>query len=210
MIVLVTGSNSGLGLSITKLLEKAGHRVVRQSRSDSNSDLVGDLADECFESLIEKDLGSLGVEVIVHCAGLYLGGKLASSEDEKIKEVIRSNLLSSALLFKRVSKHFQSMMGGQLIVVNSIAALNPNPNEPVYGACKSALHYMTQALQLELLDYGVRVSEVFPGAMNTPMTNHREDQSSLMSPTHVAQTICDIIDSPKSVHISSIVVRNRK
>jgi short-subunit dehydrogenase len=210
MNVLVTGAGSGLGLEVSKALQKAGHTVIRHSRSSGDFDLTGDLSDTEFLDSISKSLEKFKIDAVIHSAGTYLGGKLSEAQDLEIQDAILSNLTSSALFLKRISIHFRKQRNSQLVVINSIASLNPNKLEPVYGACKAALHYLTQAIQLDLLDSGTRVAEVFPGAMNTPMTIHREDQEKLMDPADVAEIICRILDEGSTAAISSVVIRNKR
>jgi short-subunit dehydrogenase len=206
MTIIITGASSGLGLSITRTLESRGYPVVTCSRNPE-SRLCGDLRDPEFVASIGVFMKTHKVATLVHCAGVYMMNSLAESTAQEIKDVIDSNILGTALLFSEASKHFRDQQSGRIVVINSIAGQVPTERESVYGASKAAVSYLSKSLQLELLSYGVRVTEIFPGAIKTKMTKSRENYENLMEPEEISELIPMIIEK-KFVSISSITVRN--
>jgi short-subunit dehydrogenase len=206
MTILVTGASSGVGLAITKSLESVGEPVFTLSRN-REATLCGDLRDQEFMASVGSFMQIHKVSTLIHCAGVYMNKSLGESTAKEIRDLIDSNFLGTALLLSEAAKHFTNQQRGHIVVVNSIASQVPTERESVYGATKAAVSYLSKSLQLELLNHGVKVTEIFPGAMKTQMTKGRSNFQSLMGPEEISELI-PVILGKKFVNISSITLRN--
>jgi NAD(P)-dependent dehydrogenase (short-subunit alcohol dehydrogenase family) len=82
--------------------------------------------------------------------------------------------------------------GSQIIHINSVAGRNLAPDEAIYSASKHAMAGFLRAFRFEARAKGIRVLDVFPGAIATPMCEGRPGFDRMMSPREVARTIHDI------------------
>ena len=122
---------------------------------------------------MEKAIQSLpdewkNIDVLVNNAGLALG--LAPIQDGNIEhweQMIDTNIKGLLYLSKAIMPNMIERRSGHIINVGSIAGREAYPNGNVYCATKSAVDSLTKNMRIDLLKYGVKVSQVAPGAADT-------------------------------------------
>lgn len=179
---VVTGAASGIGLGVAALLRGRGYRVVAVDRPDVDlapleSRLGGDveviqcdLADAVALGGLCDALGTReDVEVLVANAGVVLPGAVAEKKREDIDLELDVNLRSSLHLIRAVVPGLVAMGRGHVLATVSMGGILPLPESATYSATKAGLRAFLAALNCELAGTGVRVSGIYPAAVDTPL-----------------------------------------
>lgn len=183
MTILVTGASVGIGLELAKLLREGPHRLALTARASSLPRLAqeGIVADERLLLLpldvtvdeqrravlhaIEKRWG--GVDVLVNNAGIsYRAVAEHVSEAERLAQ-LDANFLGPMELTRLVLPHMRAQRYGRIINVSSVSGMTAMPTMSIYSASKFALEGASESLWYEMRPFGVRVSLVRPGFINS-------------------------------------------
>lgn len=173
---LITGSSSGLGLEITKSLLFSGYTVFGGSRSgtdlehDNFYDVELDITssesvDEFFETVREF---TDQVHLVVNNAGLCEMQSLSETSTESFELHLATNTLGPFLLFQGLES-FLIKDETHIISILSTAAHYGYPNVAAYNASKFGQLGLIESLKKEWKDYKVRFTNLFPGAIDTPL-----------------------------------------
>ncbi|MDO8552923.1 MAG: SDR family oxidoreductase [bacterium] len=203
--VMITGASSGFGTHLAKAFASAGYNLVANARDEAklatlksaleksrDSKFVGVIADiRSAEGLeeIKAALAKQNVDVLINNAGVNpeLQGHNAMSEVSDIQNVIHTNLSSVIALCTSAYEYFSARGGGTIININSVAGLKGNYHEAVYSASKFGLRGFSEAVKDEWLKRGVRMIDVYSGAIATGMSSHRADVAGLIDPSELAE-----------------------
>ena len=182
---LITGASTGIGAVYADRLTKRGYDVVLVARS---ADKLGTLADRLksesgrsvevlvadlnakpdLQRVAEKLTDDTSITMLVNNAGLGAMSPLISSDFGAMEEMIGLNVTALTRLAHAVIPGFVARGGGTLINISSIVAIAPELMNGVYGGTKAYVVALSQSIQHELGDKGVRVQAVLPGATGTP------------------------------------------
>lgn len=183
-IALITGASRGIGRASALALSREGAIIVGAARNEADlASLDEEIAAAGGKSLMVKtDVTQSGevkavvdraiasfsrIDILVNNAGI--GGYrpfLEWSEDDYDK-IMATNAKSTWLFCREVIPHMQKQKGGQIINVASVAGLSGYPSEAIYCASKFAQIGLTQALDREFFQEGIKVSAVCPGGVET-------------------------------------------
>lgn len=205
--ILITGCGSGLGKI---LLENKSHNVFPHFRSIENppsNSIVGDLRDINVLNSLTKFIVDSNINVFINNVGIYLNSPITEISDDELIDVINVNLISSMLLLKRVYSYFKEKNEGLIININSLAGKTPTANESIYCASKFGLKGFSKSIQLEAIGTGIKIVDLYPGAIKTRMTQGRSNYDNLMDPNDIASLIYDIIDNDKTYYQNEIILR---
>jgi uncharacterized protein len=188
---LVTGASSGIGAATSALLAQHGARVVGTGRDavalGSNSQhfvatMARDLLDrDAPAAVVSGAVGALGgLDVVISNAGAGWLGAFESMSPEEVDWVLDINLRAPVHLARAAAAHLRdSPVGGQLVLVGSIAGLLGVAEEAAYCAAKAGLRGLADSLRAEWGegDRGSRdavtVTLVSPGPVDTPFFSRR-------------------------------------
>ena len=205
---LVLGSSSGLGEQILQCLRALGDDALSHTRAqDPNSAVVGDASSPEFRRSLHDLLASSSVDKVFLSVGSYSDATSPNLDFSELENAYRNNLLAGISIIDTVLSAWSGKRKGKLIVINSIAALSPNPKEPVYGTMKAALSYFTNSVRFGALAHGIQIVEVFPGAMKTRMTRNRDGWEKLMAPAAAAEAIVNLANQD-AFSVPAIEIRN--
>jgi NAD(P)-dependent dehydrogenase (short-subunit alcohol dehydrogenase family) len=188
-VILVTGSNKGIGFEIVRQLAKLGHQVILTARDEtkgleaqiklkseslSTQFVVLDITNE--ESIrqavrkIKADVGKL--DVLINNAAISLRGdhSLLTNDSAITEQIINTNSLAQL----SVTRAFQSFIpnGGRIIMISSGGGSMSDPVggwSPAYCVSKSLLGAITRHLAHELSSRNVSVNALDPGWVKTDM-----------------------------------------
>jgi NAD(P)-dependent dehydrogenase (short-subunit alcohol dehydrogenase family) len=183
--VVVTGANGGIGLATAVELARAGYDVIGTARSEAKaSDLrraadaaevpvrtaLLDVADADsteagFAQIAEMTGG--GPWALVNNAGFAQAGAIEDVSDEAARYQLEVNVVAPARIARLVLPAMRERHDGRIVNVSSIAGRLTTPLLGWYCASKHALEALSDALRIEVGDYGVRVVLVEPGAFGT-------------------------------------------
>ena len=196
--VLITGGSSGIGLALASKFKSLNNYVIVTGRDQSKLDTVAeeykvdtyrcDLADpngvkELIKAVYEQHPD---INVVINNAGLQYNYDFTESVSfDKIEYEVEVNFNVVA----KLSSAFLPMLLGHkesaLVNVSSGLALNPKKSAPVYCATKAGVHMFTKAIRYQMEGTNVKVFEILPPLVDTPMTEGRGKDK--MTPAAVAE-----------------------
>ncbi len=185
-LALITGATSGIGMATAKLLAANDFNIIITGRREklldkleaellkANEIEVYAMAFDIQNKLeVEKAFDQLPedwkkIDVLVNNAGLAAGLEdIASGSTDDWDRMIDTNVKGLLYMSKAVSKGMIEKKSGHIINVSSIAGKEAYKNGNVYCATKSAVLALTQGMRLDFLKYGIKVSSICPGAVET-------------------------------------------
>lgn len=183
-IALVTGASSGIGAIYADRLARRGYDLVLVARNRRRLErladelvrqthrvvetLVADLNDPADLARVEDRLRrDPAISLLVNNAGVGAVAPLLASDVDQMTRMISLNATALTRLTYAAVPGFVARGKGGLINIASIVAIAPEILNGVYGASKAFVLALTQSLQYELADKGVRVQAVLPGATST-------------------------------------------
>ena len=183
MTILVTGASVGIGLELAKLLRESPHRVALTARSSSLArfeeeglipgerllllplDVTSDAQRRAVVRAIEERWG--GVDLLVNNAGIsYRAVAEHVTQAERLAQ-LDANFLGPMELIRLVLPHMRAQRYGRIINVSSVSGMTAMPTMSIYSASKFALEGASESLWYEMRPFGVRVSLVRPGFINS-------------------------------------------
>ena len=186
---VVTGADSGIGQAIAAAFAREGadvlvhyhHDEEGAQRTASRVREAGRRAEVLqadfshprqAETFFEQALQRLGrIDVLVNNAGMDAGveASLDTTLDD-FTRVLNVNLVSPWVLCRAAAKHMQPGGKGVIVNITSVHEEIPIPGGAVYSAAKAGLRSVTRNLAYELAPHGVRINNIAPGMIATPMT----------------------------------------
>ncbi|ACI51116.1 short-chain dehydrogenase/reductase SDR [Gluconacetobacter diazotrophicus PA1 5] len=219
-LAVVTGGTGGIGRRVVELLAGAGYRVTVLSRQGAMAGAMAGagFADDMPVTLRACDLGRAEsiaaassailaqdgpVSLLVHCAGVIHPGDSAAQGADELAAQVAVNLTGPIDLTARLLGRMQR--GGHVVFVNSMAGALPLAGCGAYTAAKFGLRGYAMCLAREVRKQGIRVSSVFPAAVDTPMLRREMAEggsvlnfvSAPADPDHVARRIVRICRHPR-------------
>ncbi|MDD4108950.1 MAG: SDR family NAD(P)-dependent oxidoreductase, partial [Prolixibacteraceae bacterium] len=234
--VLITGATSGIGEATALLLAKNGFDLILTGRREERLEVLKDKISNEFSTKVitlnfdirdpsetkkaVKSLDDLSqdIDILINNAGLAAG---LSTIDEGVLEdwerMIDTNIKGLLYITRHVSAKMVLKREGHIINISSIAGRETYPSGNVYCATKHAVQSLTKGMRLDLLKYGIKVSSVCPGAVDTEFSLVRfkgdKDRANKvyegftpLSAEDIADTILFVITRPKHVNIDDILV----
>jgi NADP-dependent 3-hydroxy acid dehydrogenase YdfG len=230
-VVVLTGGGSGVGRSAAGLLVKAGAKVVVAGRDSAKLDATlaeinapgqtlavpTDVTDpEQCAKLVAAAHAKFGpVSILVNNAGTNI--KQRSFRDitpEAWDKMIRANLDGAFYCTKAVLPQMLDRKDGLIVNVVSVAGKRANPLGGVaYVAAKFGMGAMGLVLSNEEKDSGLRVSNIYPGEIDTPILSERPvpiteaHRATILQATDVAEAILFVCGLPTRVSIPELVIK---
>lgn len=177
-VVLITGASKGIGRATAEFLKDKGYVVYGISRSKpENIDFnhyTCDVTDyDRYREILDEIKNKEGhIDILINNAGMGISGSIEGTKPDDISRLFNINvnalitLTSITLPYLRESK-------GNVVNIGSVAGPIPIPFQACYSASKSAIETFSLALDMEVRDYGVRVTCVRPGDTKTSFTDSR-------------------------------------
>ena len=178
---LVTGVSSGLGRALANEVLAVGDTVIGTVRTEKDL-----LAFEALHS--ERAIGYLlavsdasrvsevvdaaeertgGLDVLVNNAGYCLIGAVEEITVEELRALFDVNFFGAVACIKSVLPGFRNRRAGHIINITSVSGLAPWAGTAAYGSSKYALEGFGQTLAQEMREFGVKVTNIEPGALDT-------------------------------------------
>lgn len=235
-IVLITGATSGIGKATAEVMAQLGYNIIITGRREDLLNEVHTLLTTkynvkvkslCFDirnrdqtknSFFSLEKNWQNIDILVNNAGLAAGLDLIQNGDfDDWDRMIDTNIKGVLNITRIVSNIMAEKKIGQIINIGSIAGIQVYENGGVYCASKHAMHALSQSMRIDLLKYGIKVSEVRPGMVKTEFSSVRfngdnqkaekvyNDITPLLA-EDIANVIKWIITLPEHVNINDIEV----
>jgi len=202
-IVLITGASTGIGKATALHLDHLGFRVFAGVRRESDGQALVDSASprlshilldvtdaDSIAAAVEEVTGRTGGELfgLINNAGLSMNGPLELVELSEIKKLMEVNVIGLLAVTKALIPLLRKGKG-RLINISSGHGLLAIPDKSVYAASKFAVQAISDSLRVELRPFGVSVSNLVVGKVDTAVLGkilaEREDMVKASDPNIV-------------------------
>lgn len=182
---LVTGASRGIGLALARRLAQGGWDLVLVARSETDLSrlasklsqdygvgaiaIVADLASppgarQVWDQVKRRDIS---IDLLINNAGVGCYGEVWTCEEEALRTMIALNITAMTDLVRRFVPQMIERRQGMIVNIASTAALWPGPMMASYAASKAYVLHLTESLDCELKDTGVRAMALCPGPTRT-------------------------------------------
>jgi len=234
--VLIMGATSGIGEATALLLAKNGFNLILTGRRKERLDALKEKIDNEFSTdavtlnfdirdplateraVLSLDESSRHADILINNAGLAAGLSTVDQGDlDDWEQMIDTNIKGLLYISRLISARMVAKREGHIINISSIAGKETYPSGNVYCATKHAVQSLTKGMRLDFLKYGIKVSSVCPGAVETEFSLVRfkgdEERAKKvyegftpLFAEDIAETILFVITRPKHVNIDDILV----
>lgn len=233
---LITGATSGIGKAIALRLAKEKYRLILTGRRIERLRELKLLIEKehetqvhtlCFDirvyDEVEKAVNTLPAEwkqidILVNNAGLAVGlAPVHSGVVDDWERMIDTNIKGILYITRIVSPEMVARKSGHIINIGSIAGRNVYPNGVVYCATKHAVDALSKGMRMDFLPYGIRVTQVCPGAVETEfsLVRFKGDQERAdkvyegfdsLTADDIAEAACYAVMQPEHVDIQDLLI----
>lgn len=181
-VILITGGSSGIGRAIGQYLTEKGSIVYGTSRNPDNADVtipykllkldVNHRQNilEVVDQIIVKE-GRL--DVLINNAGAGITGPVEETPNEEIQRAFTTNFFGALDMIKATIPQMRKQGGGLIINITSVAGYMGLPYRGIYSASKAALEITTEALRMEVKQFGIKMTNIAPGDFATNIASGR-------------------------------------
>lgn len=181
--VLITGGSEGIGFALAKCFAAEGYEVLLAARDPEKLKKAKaflesryhvragifccDLSDPSEAERLHDMTNDRNIDVLVNNAGCGYTGRLWDISGKKEKEMIQLNISAVTILMRLFLKDMTRRRKGIILNVASTGAFQPGPYTALYYASKAYVVSISRAAAAEAAPYGVKVSCLCPGPVNT-------------------------------------------
>lgn len=225
---VVVGGGTGMGASLARALSESGAKVLiggrRQSTLEETSkgtSILGhtiDVADRAscqqfFDWVAQQFDGQ--IDILVIAAGANIKNRsMAEMSPNQWDELLAINATGAYNCMHAVLPGMRSRKSGTILNISSIAGKRAIALGGIaYSASKFAMTALGTCVANEVAPDGVRVINLYPGEVNTPLLEHRpspvsdEHKQRILQPEHVTELIMAVLNLPESVHVPELVIK---
>jgi len=187
---LITGASSGIGLAISRELASLGYPLLLVSNEEEKlNEAAAELGEQygikaislCMD-LAKRDsaqnlfdycvTNNIKTEILINNAGIFFFRDITNTTPGLIETEINLHILTPSLLCRLFAEQMiNENRKGYILNMASIAAWMIMPGIALYSATKSYLHCFSRAMRHEVLERGVSITTVCPGAVATGLYN---------------------------------------
>jgi 3-oxoacyl-[acyl-carrier protein] reductase len=172
----VTGGARGIGRTIALRFVREGAAVAAGDILPNDVPGVEALALDVtdayqVDSVIKRVRQVHGrIDILVNVAGIGLTRSFLKTTLEEWSRVLQVNLTGTFLCSQAVAAIMVAQRGGVILNIASLSGQRGGTGRAAYGASKAGVTMLTKTMAVELAPYGIRVNEIAPGPVDTPMT----------------------------------------
>lgn len=232
--IFITGATSGIGKATAILLAQQKNRLILCGRNKTVlEDLKTELSketevftlsfdvrnsDEVFSAINSLPENWNNIDVLINNAGNAHGlDSIADGNPDDWNSMMDGNVKGVLYVSQPIIKLMKEKQNGQIINISSVAARQTYANGVVYCASKKAVDVISEGMRIELTEFGIRVTNIQPGAVETDFSKVRfkgEDERAKavyagyepLLPEDIADTIAYCINVPERVSIAEIAI----
>lgn len=225
-LIVVTGGTKGIGRAILEKFAANGFDVatcarnqddLTQLKKDFESkfkvkvfEYMADMSDKTQVKQFTAAINKLNrsVDVLVNNAGYFEPGQIMDEPDGTLEGMVEANVYSAFYTTRGLVQKMKESKSGHIFNMCSIASFMAYPNGGSYAISKFALLGFSKVLRAELMEFGIRVTAVMPGATKTASWAASDlPDNRFMKPEDVAEAVFSAHSlSPRSV-VEEILIR---
>lgn len=235
-IVFITGASAGIGKACAEVFASKKYKLILSARRIEKVQKLAQELQKAYgieviplkmdvrkKSDVHRVLESLPqqwqeIEVLINNAGLSQGlDPIFSGSTDDWDRMIDTNIKGLLYVSRAVIPQMKDRQSGHIINIGSIAGKEVYPNGNVYCATKHAVDALSKAMRIDLLPYGVRVTALHPGAVETEFSLVRfkgdEDRAKKvyegfvpLYAEDIAEAAWFVVSRPKHVTINDMVI----
>ena len=239
-VALVTGASSGIGEATALMLARAGARVAvsarRRDRLEDVAKRIRDAGSEAF--VVEADFGveaeaqravhetekTFGrLDILVNNAGVMYLEPVIDADLARWRRMFEINVLGLIAATQAALPGMRERRDGHIVNIASTAGRIASPMGAAYSGTKFGVVAFSESLRQEALNFGVRVTLIEPGYVETELQGHNEHPMVIeaMEKMHeqigkaldaddIANAIVYVVEQPEHVGINEVLVRPTK
>lgn len=232
--ILITGATSGIGKATAELLAKQGNRIIICGRRiqalqslEKELSLLTEIFSLSFDVRdlkgVESAIGSLpenwkDIDVLINNAGNAHGlDPLSEGKTDDWDSMIDGNIKGLLYVSKMIIPGMKTKNIGHIVNISSVAARQTYTNGVVYCATKKAVDVISEGMRLELTEFGIKVTNIQPGAVETDFSLVRFKGDSeraagvyagydALKAEDIADAIAYCVNAPKHVTVSDMTI----
>ena len=234
--ICITGATAGIGQATARCLAKEGHSLILTGRRDVSlrkfaAELETEYGISCLalsfdirsRDEVKRTIDALPAEwsqidVLINNAGLAAGlDPVHTSSLDDWDQMIDTNVKGLLYMTRLISPGMAKRGQGHIINIGSIAGKEVYSNASVYCATKHAVDALSRGMRLDLLPFGIKVTAIHPGAVDTEFSMVRfkgdaerakkvYDGFEPLGAEDIAETICFVLSRPPHVNIDDILI----
>lgn len=235
-IALITGATSGIGKAIAlKLAKESYDIIITGRRKERLEELKAELTkaynirvltlnfDIRIYNEVEKSFSNLpkewqDIDVLVNNAGLAVGlNPIHQGVIDDWERMIDTNIKGLLYMTRLVSPGMADRKNGHIINICSIAGKDVYANGNVYCATKHAVDALSKGIRIDLLPYGIKVTQICPGAVETEFSlvrfkgddNRAKEVYKGFTPLYandIAEAVYYAVSQPKHIDIQDVLI----
>ncbi|MDR1332553.1 MAG: SDR family oxidoreductase [Tannerella sp.] len=233
---LVTGATSGIGRAVALRLAREGVRLIVNGRRAARLEEVKrEIEAACATAVctlpfdvrnrgaVERSLAGLPdewqrIDILVNNAGLAAGmAPVHEGAVDDWERMIDTNIKGLLYVTRAVAPGMVARGAGHVINIGSIAGRSVYPGGSVYCATKHAVAALSEGMRMDLLPFGIRVTQICPGAVETEFSLVRFDGDASraarvyagftpLTGADIAEAVCFAATQPAHVNIQDLLV----
>jgi len=226
--VWITGGGTGIGRAIAlALAPETASMVISGRSSDSLAETIRlagadagkisavplDVADRA--AVVAAEAAMPKVDLLVNCAGMNtLKRTIHDIDPDDWDRVMTVNATGAFNTIKACLPRMREQGGGLVVNISSVAGKRAVPLGGVaYNASKFAMTALGTSVTLEERQNGIRVTNIYPGEVNTPILDRRpvpvsdEHKARILQPEDVAAAVLMVVRLPLRAHVPELVIK---
>lgn len=236
MITLITGATSGIGEACAEIFAKNGYDLIITGRRKDRLTVLAKSVEKKYKvktlalnfdvrklSEVEKQISSLPTEwkkidILINNAGLASGlGTIQEGNIDDWETMIDTNIKGLLYVTRQIAPLMVQNKKGHIINIASIAGKQAYPKGNVYCATKFAVDALSQSMRLDMIEHGIRVTNIAPGMVETEfsLVRFKGDKERAkktyenvqpLTATDIADVVYWTASRPAHVNINDVVI----
>jgi NADP-dependent 3-hydroxy acid dehydrogenase YdfG len=218
-VAIVTGASKGIGLAVVNMLLENGVKVAGWSRTPPETEHPDffwfatdvsniDSVNNAYNHTV-KHFGS-DIHILINNAGVGYDGLIEEMPVDEWVRMFDVNVHGLFYCSQMVIARMKEMGEGHIVNIGSIAGTTGTETLAGYCGTKFAVRGISQAMYKELRDYGVKVTCVNPGSVQTEFFNNIDSinvTANMMEPSWIAGSVLHLLETPENYHPVELEVR---
>lgn len=224
-VAVVTGGGTGIGRGVAIELGQAGASLIligrREQPLQETCQTIGKEGGEARAAVgdvsVAKDVERMvyeileregRIDILINNAGVGGGGPIHRHDIEAWDRIMAINLRGPFLTARYILPGMRERGSGHIINISSESGLAHYEGDGAYGVAKHALNALSEYIQVENQDYGIRVDTICPGMVVTPMSEHSPglDHSKCLYPEDIADLVLWLVTRRPNIKIGEPIL----